>query len=103
MTRNPRLAVAAGIVAYEPDATLISGLIASVLGQVDLVLVYRNSGVPPAVARLAQEHPGHLVLLGDECNRGLGVAHNRTIEAAMANGIERIVLFDQDSSPSEEL
>jgi rhamnosyltransferase len=103
MTDGPHVPSAAGIVAYEPDAMLIGGLIASLIRHVDLLLIYRNSRVPPFVCELAREYRDRLVSLGDESNLGLGVAHNRIVEAAMASGIERIFLFDQDSMASGEL
>jgi rhamnosyltransferase len=97
-----RVRLAAGIVAYEPDPTLLAALVRSLLRQADLVLVYRNSGVPPLLSGPG-ECQDRLVVLGDERNLGLGVAHNRIVEAAMARGIERILLLDQDSTPSGDL
>jgi len=103
MTDGTRMPVAAGIVVYQPDPVLIKALIESLVRQVDLLLIYRNSALPEALSATVQEHGGRLVALGDERNLGLGTAHNRIIEAAMARGFERILLFDQDSSPSPDL
>jgi rhamnosyltransferase len=95
--------LAGGIVAYRPDPVDLKALICSLMHQVDHLVLYRNSSVAEDLFDVVQRHRDRLLVLGQEHNLGVGVAHNRIIEAAMARGIERIILFDQDSSPSPDL
>jgi|KBSSwiStaDraftv2_1062776.scaffolds.fasta_scaffold12111_8 rhamnosyltransferase len=98
MTGASRTPLAAGIVAYRPDPGLLARLISSLAPQVDLLLLYRNSSIPAHLFDLAQIHVDRIRVIGNGRNLGLGVAYNRIVDAAMACGIERILLFDQDSS-----
>src|SRR5262245_51766498 len=94
--REPVLA--AGIVVYRPEPGPLKALIASLLRQVDVLYLYRNSPIPADLLGGMPAHGKQLQFLGDGRNAGLGVAYNRMVEAAMACSIEHILLFDQDST-----
>jgi rhamnosyltransferase len=91
--------LAAGIVVYRPEPGLAEALVQLLLPQVDQLLVYCNSPLPVALSATLTEHRHRLAALGDGRNLGLGVAHNRIIEAAIAQGIKHVLLLDQDSIP----
>jgi rhamnosyltransferase len=103
MAGREALPVAAGIVAFRPGSGVLERLVAGLLPQVERLLVYRNSPLPEGVSDLARAHRGRIELLGDGRNVGLGVAYNRIADAALARGIERILLLDQDSGPPPDL
>ncbi len=99
MARGDPLPVAAGVVAFWPEPGQLERLVAGLLPQVARLLVYCNSPLPAGCEDLAQEYPHRVEIVGHGGNVGLGVAYNRIVEAAMAHGIERILLLDQDSRP----
>jgi rhamnosyltransferase len=99
---RPR-SVAAGIVAFRPEPRQLERLLAALLPQADLLLVYRNSPLPDSCSALAREHPSRIELVGDCRNLGLGIAYNRIVEAALVRGVERVLLLDQDSLPPPDL
>jgi rhamnosyltransferase len=103
MVAGRSAALAAGIVVYQPDPGLLKALICSLIGQVDHIFLYRNSPVAAPLVEDVHNHQDRFIVLGEERNLGLGVAHNAIIEAALARGVERILLFDQDSSPPADL
>ena len=103
LVTNQRRRVAAGIVAYYPDGDLLNQILSSLRGQTDLVFLFCNSPLPPAVREHARSFTPNALLLGTEANVGLGAAYNQIIAAASAYGFEDILLFDQDSSPPASL
>jgi rhamnosyltransferase len=95
--------VAAAIVAYRPDLGQLAQLISSLATQVDALFLYCNSPVPAFHRDLADKHAFRLNVLGDGRNIGLGMAYNRIMDAALARGMNAILLFDQDSMPPPNL
>src|SRR5687768_14604771 len=97
------LRTVAGIVAFYPDRARLLSLISSISGDVSRVIVFANS---PLDAELktgfsfaAKDTPLTVVAAGE--NVGLGKAYNRIIELARLEDAEFILLFDQDSMPSD--
>jgi rhamnosyltransferase len=82
---------------------LLKALIRSLSGQVEYIFLYRNSSIERLLVDVIDCHQHQLIILGDEHNLGIGAAHNEIMKAALARGIERVLLFDQDTSPSSGL
>src|SRR5215213_5751309 len=97
------LRTVAGIVTYHPDQSRLLSLISAVSGDVSRVIVFANSALDPdldsGVSRAAEGTPITIVAAGE--NVGLGRAYNRIVELARLEGEEFILLFDQDSMPSD--
>jgi rhamnosyltransferase len=93
----------AGIVAFYPDPSNLARLIARVAPDVCRIIVFANSPLDGAVgerlAASARETPVTFVTPGE--NLGLGRAYNAMVDLALQDGAESILLFDQDSMPSE--
>jgi rhamnosyltransferase len=97
------LRTVAGIVAFHPDSSGLLRLIAAVAGEVSRVIVFANSVLDPemksGMSGAAGQTPITLISPGE--NVGLGKAYNRIVELARLEGAEFVLLFDQDSMPSE--
>ena len=97
------LRTVAGIVAFHPDASGLLRLITAIAGEVSRVIVFANSMLDPemksGMSGAAGQTPVTLISPGE--NVGLGKAYNRIVELARLEGAEFVLLFDQDSMPSE--
>src|SRR5215212_7478925 len=97
------LRTVAGIVAFHPDSSGLLRLIAAVAAEVSRVIVFANSVLDPemksGMSGAAGQTPVTLISPGE--NVGLGKAYNRVVELARLEGAEFVLLFDQDSMPSE--
>jgi rhamnosyltransferase len=93
----------AGIVAFHPDPSNLARLIARIAPDVCRVVVFANSPLDHPVseraAAAASGAPVTFVTPGE--NLGLGRAYNVIIDLAVKDGAEFVLLFDQDSMPSE--
>lgn len=92
-----RLMIAAIIVTYFPDREEIRELISAAARQVERVIVVDNTPEAGAILPLAAD----FVLIRNGRNIGLGAAQNRGIERAKELGADHVILFDQDSLPTE--
>ncbi len=103
-TRAPAShAVAAVVVGYEPDESLLERNLRSIAPQVDRIYLVDNS-----TAFRAEEFCTELDLDGLRCialgsNRGIAAALNRGIQAADQDGLAFVLLLDQDSESSPDL
>ena len=91
--------VAAVIVLYYPELSLLQRLIETLVGQVDMILVIDNTPLPiRAVQDLITncEEQIHYEALGD--NRGIASAQNIGIRRGLEAGASHILLLDQDSA-----
>ncbi len=91
--------VAAVIVLYNPDMSLLDRLLRSVVGQVDKIYVIDNS--PGSTADFSSFFDPYqdsisYVPLGE--NRGIATAQNVGIRASMDAGYSHVLLLDQDSA-----
>ena len=91
----------AGIVTYRPDIRLLEDLISRIAAEVAIVVIIANSPLENSVIETLQSISSDIKFIFQECheNIGLGAAYLRIVSIARACGAERIVLFDQDSSP----
>ncbi|MES2221519.1 MAG: glycosyltransferase family 2 protein [Acidobacteriota bacterium] len=91
--------IAAVIVLYHPELSLLHRLLESVAGQVDLVLAIDNTPAPPSEVRellAKRSQPIRYEALGN--NKGIAVAQNIGIQLGLGAGASHILLLDQDSS-----
>src|SRR3954462_8852987 len=97
------LRTVAGIVTFHPERSRLIGLISSTASDVSRIIVFANSPLGAelknAFSFAAKDTPVTVVSAGE--NVGLGKAYNRIVELARLEGAEFILLFDQDSMPSE--
>jgi len=93
----------AGIVAFYPDPARVLRLIASIADDVSRIVLFANSPLEAAIknglSTAAAQTSVTLIAPGE--NVGLGSAYNRIVELARLEGAEFVLLFDQDSTPSE--
>jgi rhamnosyltransferase len=90
--------LAAVVTTYKPDAQFFARF-AVALAFCDLFVVVDNT---PRGHHFSEHATNDAVLiLQDGQNKGLGRALNLGIEAARQAGVQAVILFDQDSSPSE--
>lgn len=99
--------IVAGIVTYNPDFPVLQGLVSAVAADVAAVVVVANSPMNASdralLRRAAGNTPVHIDDPGD--NIGLGGAYERIMARADSGerafrDVGRVVLFDQDSSPT---
>lgn len=90
--------IAAIVVAYRPDLSVLEKLLISVRPQVDILILVDNGG---AIAFQREFGDGLLLdrYIGLESNLGLGYALNAGFEVALQSGVKYVATFDQDSAP----
>ena len=88
----------AGIVVYNPNIPVLSSLILALEARVERIVVFNNGGCTSAELEKLFSSAGHKVIgLGE--NVGIGLGLNHIARAALADGADLLVTFDQDSSP----
>lgn len=101
--------VGAVVVSYHPEPELLSALLRALSPQVAQIVVVDN-GSPREQLAAAQGAPSLLAadpqnvqwqLLGD--NLGIAAAHNRGLAPLLAQGMDFVLLFDQDSEPRPDM
>ena len=92
------LCVAAVYTTYHPDRGFRQR-IEDVIANCAVTIVCDNT---PGGHDFSSEDLLGVTLLQDGSNKGLGAALNAGIEEALIRGCNAVVLFDQDSSPSDE-
>lgn len=103
MTPNappPTSGLAAVVTTYKPDANFFARF-AATMAFCERFIVVDNTPGGYRFPDHGTDHP--LMILQDGQNKGLGRALNIGIEAARQAGVRAVILFDQDSSPSEGL
>ena len=94
--------VCAVIVAYRPEADVITGLVDATVAQVGAVVLIDNASNgswQPTVGAALSAHGG--ALLVQPHNIGLAAAQNVGIDWAREHGYRHVLLLDQDSEPSD--
>ncbi|WP_297900657.1 glycosyltransferase family 2 protein [uncultured Parabacteroides sp.] len=93
------------IVTYNPDLKLLEKQFHALCLQVD-ALVYidngsRNLSDIKRFIEKVKKVQDIIIVVYNKKNIGLGAAQNQGIDIAMANGIDHVVFFDQDSTPEQ--
>jgi len=91
--------VAAVIILYLPELSLLDRLFQSVTGQVDAIIAVDNTPGPSTEVRSFLDslpHPISYIPLGD--NMGIATAQNIGIKASISEGYSHVLLLDQDSA-----
>lgn len=102
MTELGTACVHAVVVTYQPEPSVLSDLLASVLPQVaGLVLVDNGDAVWRQQLETQAYSAVSILPLG--VNRGLAMAQNEGIAFARSRGASHILLLDQDSIPSADM
>lgn len=94
--------VAAVVVGYQPDLTIMNNLLSSLLSQVDLLILADNGGAEKYLEH-SNEQRNRIKYLPMGGNLGLGVALNAGFESAVQAGMDYLVTFDQDSHAQPDL
>ena len=99
---TPAATIAAATVLYRPEPGLLDALLSALEADALPILIFMNGPVgAEAEARLARLE--QTTLLRSPVNIGLGAGLNAVCEAAEAQGLSHILLFDQDSTPGPGL
>lgn len=92
------------VVSYHPELVGLEQLLSAIVPQVEVVWVVDN-GSPEstccALEALCTRYGAELVLYG--ANRGIAAAHNEGLRRGQGQGLDAVVLFDQDSLPADDL
>ena len=98
MTHPPKLPVAALVVGYMPERSILDALISRLLTEVSVVVLLDNGGAADyLLEEPAKRAAVRYVNMGG--NLGLGAALNRGMQEARGQGLRYVITFDQDSSP----
>jgi rhamnosyltransferase len=98
---SARSDIAAYIVAFRPDAALITALAKAVGPQVGALYVFNNGGVSDALAQSLRYAGAELV--GGGRNVGVAEAFNACAQKAAVAGKTRLLLLDQDSNVAPDM
>lgn len=99
--------VGAVIVSYRPDLPALRRMLAALAPQVEKVFIVDNGSleVIPQLRAMASPASGQgvieLIELGS--NQGIAAAHNAGLRQGLSQGLEAMILFDQDSMPAPDL
>jgi len=98
--------IAALILSFRPEETILRETLVSVGPQVDQVLVIDNGSnwsADSLLATLTDVERRKIEFLWLESNLGVGAGHNRGIAWARARGFTHVLLLDQDSVPGPDM
>lgn len=96
--------IGAVIVSHRPHLPDIERTIAALVPQVGRLWVVDNGSGDAVVERLREVMAAvHGKLIAFPENRGIAAAHNAGLAAARAEGLDWVVLFDQDSIPAPSM
>lgn len=93
--------IAAVVVGYNPDIDVLDSLLASLVDQVELLILVDNGGASGFLKGSDIRNEIKYMALGE--NKGLGYALNLGFSTAVAAGINSVVTFDQDSHAQPDL
>ncbi len=92
------------VVTFNADPTLLEELLQKIAAQVERTVVVDNgSEISPSVTIKRIDSKSAIDLIELEENYGLGVAQNTGIRKAAEHGAQFVIIFDQDSDPSEDM
>jgi len=91
--------IAAVVVLYHPDLSLLERLLESVLGQVDTIVVVDNTPASaPAFALFFEKYRDQVSYIALGENKGIATAQNVGIKKSLIAGHDHVLLLDQDSA-----
>ncbi len=96
--------ITAVIVTYNPERSLLSGLVSALLPQVGHIVVVDNGSTSESIELIREVvalHPIELVMFRE--NLGIAAAQNRGIYRARELGSKYVILFDHDSKPAANM
>ena len=93
--------ISAGIILYKPKLNRLQQNIGAIKDSVDSIFVYNNGAEDYILNVLKQQDK--VIVLGNGDNIGIAAAMNRIMEAAIKNGNEWLVTYDQDSVSNNDL
>lgn len=92
--------IIAVVVTYQPDPSVLSRLLQSVVRQVAAVIIVDNGSTADlSMLEIVQGHPDHISLVLLRHNEGVAAAQNRGIAEAIDKGATHFLLLDHDSIP----
>ncbi len=92
----------AAVVVFRPDEALLSSLLDALDRHGRRIFVFVNGPASPAVEAIVSR-PANVCVLRAAANIGLASGLNAVAAAAAGEGFQRLLLFDQDSTPEPEL
>lgn len=98
--------IAAVILTYHPDQSILDQTVASLCLQVDQILIVDNGSRWDAGALLdglTDSDKGKIEFIWLENNIGVGAGHNRGIRWARARGFTHVLILDHDSVPGPDM
>lgn len=96
--------VCAVVVTFHPDYECLKHLVASLVRQVDSIVVVDNGSASRVLRSvLVPAGEADVELIENGTNLGIAAAQNRGIQLARAKRCSHVVFFDQDSQPSSDL
>ncbi len=95
--------VAAVVVTFRPDKTMLFALLKALSGKVDVVVLVSNDGALDDQLVCEQlVHPSALHVKSNPQNMGLARAQNQGVEVAKKLGVDAVLFLDQDSQPLDD-
>jgi rhamnosyltransferase len=90
--------IAAILVVYYPDVSLLGAVLRAVIGQVNQVFVVDNTPEPSIeCASLLEGHKDRILCIQLNENKGIAAAQNIAIGVSLGSGYSHVLLLDQDS------
>lgn len=103
---KPTRRIAAVILTYRPDQSILRQAVASLCPQVDQILIVDNGSRWNAGAlldALTDSDTGKIEFIWLENNIGVGAGHNRGIQWARVRGFTHVLIVDHDSVPRPDM
>ena len=94
--------IAAVILTYRPDQSILRRTVASLCSQVERVVIVDNGShwdAQELLNALPVADRGRIEFIWLDVNIGVGAGHNRGIQWARASGFSRVLILDHDSIP----
>lgn len=105
-TMKPTHRIAAIILTYRADQSILRQAVASLCPQVDRILIVDNGTRWDAGALLdvlAEGDKEKIEFIWLETNLGVGAGHNRGIQRARVSGFTHVLILDHDSVPRPDM
>ncbi|MFP1769519.1 glycosyltransferase family 2 protein [Lonsdalea quercina] len=97
--KNKFQSIAAIIVTFNPELESLNALVDKIKDQVDNVIIIDNSEL--SQLNIIASNKVDIILLNE--NKGIATAQNIGIKKAFEKGMQNVIFFDQDTTPSDTL